>query len=123
MAFVLAKKTEPFWYAIDVPVVTDTGSSRTHRIDFKFRRFSRVELNELRKRSENRADTGDALENDADYVMEIAEDWRGISDGKSALAFTRENILTLLDQVPNSAVAIISAFFNATLGGGAKKGN
>jgi hypothetical protein len=121
--FVLQKKTEPFWYSVDVPIVTETGTSRTHRFDVQFSRFTRSELNDLRKRSEGMSDNGDALENDTDYVLEIAKDWRGVSDGKADLPFTRENVLALLDAVPNAASAIVSAFFTATLGGGAKKGN
>lgn len=123
MAFVLIKKSDPFWFAVDVPMVSESGSSRTHRFDVKFKRFTRQELNELRKRSDGMSDTGDALENDTDYILEIAEDWRGISDGQADLPFTRENVLSLLNQVPNAAGAIVTAFFAATLGGGAKKGN
>lgn len=123
MAFVLQKKSEPFWFAVDVPVVTETGTVRNHRFDLLFRRFTRSELNELRKRSENLQENSDSLENDTDYVMEIAQDWRGISAEKGDLPFSRENVRSLLDAVPNSAGAIVSAFFSATLGGGAKRGN
>jgi len=54
--------------------------------------------------------------NDGDWVI-------GIEAEKGDLPFSRENVRALLDAVPNSAGAIVSAFFSATLGGGAKRGN
>ena len=66
----------------------------------------------------------DSLERDTDYVMDIAEGWRYVDgpDGKP-LEFNRENVHLLLDNFPNAASAIVSAFFEATLGGGGKRKN
>jgi hypothetical protein len=121
MAFVIAEKTAPFWYSVDVAVVSDEGVSRNHRFDIKYKRFSRSKLNELRAESENMSSDSDALLNDVEYVLKIAEDWRHVSDGKNELPFTEDNVRLMLDNVPGAAGAIVTKFFEATLGGGAAK--
>ena len=125
MAFVLQPKTEGFFYSILLPVVTDSGASQAHKFDFKFKRVSRSKLNELQKAQEQMNDAEsniDSLERDTDYLMDIAEGWRYVdgTDGKP-MDFTRENVHLLLDNYPNAASAIVSAFFEATLGGGKRK--
>lgn len=122
--FVLAKKSDPFWYTVNIPLVTETGTARSFPFKVQFKRFSRSKLLDLRQQSESASDQGDALENDTDYVMQIAQDWKDITGPDNApLEFTRENVRDLLDAVPNAGGAIVAAFFEATLGGGAKKGN
>ncbi len=125
MAFVLQPKTEGFFYSILLPVVTEAGASQAHKFDFKFKRVSRSKLNELQKAQEQMNDAEsniDSLERDTDYVMDIAEGWRYVdgTDGKP-MDFNRENVHLLLDNYPNAASAIVSAFFEATLGGGKRK--
>lgn len=125
MGFVLSSKADKsFWFRVDVPSVTEAGTTRVASFDMKFKRFSRSRLNELKAQSEAFQENDDTLENDTDYVMMIAEDWRHITDEKGAdLAFSRENMHALLDAIPNAAGAVVGAFFKATLGGGAKTGN
>lgn len=127
MAFVLQPKTEGFFYSILLPVVTDSGASQANKFDFKFKRVSRSKLNELQKSQEqmNESDAQiDSLERDTDYVMDIAEGWRYVdsTDGKP-MDFNRENVRLMLDNYPNAASVIVSAFFEATLGGGGKRKN
>ena len=127
MAFVLQPKTEGFFYSILLPVVTDSGASQAQKFEFKFKRVSRSKLNDLQKAQEqmNESDAQiDSLERDTDYVMDIAEGWRYVDgpDGKP-LEFNRDNVHLLLDNFPNAASAIVSAFFEATLGGGGKRKN
>jgi hypothetical protein len=124
MSFVLAKQDKPFWYKVEIPVVTETGGSRTFSFEMLFNRFSRSEVNRMFDESKNRSDSGDTLEADVDYVMNIAKDWRHISDedGKP-VPFVRDAVFALLDQFPNAASKITSAFFEATLSGGARVKN
>lgn len=127
MAFVLKAKSEGFFYAIQLPVITDTGSSQIQKFDFKFKRISRAKINELQRQQEELTKGDyevDSLERDVDYVMEIAEGWRHIQgeDGKD-LEFNRENLHALLNEYPNAAGEIVKAFFESTLGGGAKRKN
>ena len=126
MAFVLKAKSEGFFYPVQLPVVTEAGSTQVIKFEFKFKRISRSKLNELQRLQDelNKGDIEiDSLERDTDYLMDIAEGWRGVQDdsGKDVL-FNRESVKLLLDSFPNSAGVIVGAFFNATLGGG-KKGN
>lgn len=125
MAFVLAKKTDSFYYPINLPVVLDSGSSQTARFEFRFKRVSRSKLNALHKAQENQGDMDvDSLERDTDYVLDIADGWKGVDapDG-TPVEFNRDNVNTLLDSYPNAAGEIVKAFFEATLGGGRKVKN
>jgi hypothetical protein len=126
MAFVLKAKAEGFFYPIQLPVVTEAGSTQVIKFEFKFKRISRSKLNELQRMQDDltKGDIEvDSLERDTDYVLEIAEGWRYVQDdaGKD-VPFNREAVRLMLDSFPNAASAIVSAFFQATLGGG-KKGN
>jgi len=126
MAFVLKAKAEGFFYPIQLPVVTEAGSTQVIKFEFKFKRVSRSKLNELQKLQDDLSNGEieiDSLERDADYIMDVAEGWRGVSDetGKE-VPFNREALRLMLDSFPNAASTIVGAFFQATLGGG-KKGN
>ena len=126
MAFVLKVKTEGFFYAIQLPVVTEAGSTQVFKFEFKFKRVSRAKLNDLTRQQEelNKSDIEvDSLERDTDWVMEIAEGWRYVEDeaGKE-VPFNRESVRMLLNSYPNASGVIGTAFFQATMGGG-KKGN
>lgn len=126
MAFVLKAKSEGFFYPIQLPVVTEAGSTQVIKFEFKFKRISRSKLNELQKLQEDLKEGDieiDSLERDTDYILDVADGWRGVTDetGKD-VPFNREAVRLLLDSFPNAASAIVSAFFQATLGGG-KKGN
>jgi hypothetical protein len=125
MSFTLAKKTEAFYYPINLPVVTDTGANQVNKFEFRFKRLSRSKLNEMQKAQEAVADIEvDGLERDVDYIMEIADGWRGVNleDG-SAAPFNRETLHILLNETPNAAGEIVKAFFESTLGGGRKAKN
>lgn len=125
MAFVLKPKSEGFYYGIILPVVNEQGASQATKFEMKFKRVSRSRLNELQKQQEEMADSEivvDSLERDTDYVLDIAEGWRYVQgpDGED-LEFTRATVRLMLDNYPNAAGAIVSAFFEATLGGGKRK--
>lgn len=127
MAFVLKAKSDGFFYGIQLPVISDSGSSQIQKFDIKFKRISRSKINEIQRQQEelNKGEFEvDSLERDADYVMEIAEGWRYVQDesGKD-IEFSRENVHALLDAYPNAAGEIVKAFFESTLGGGAKRKN
>lgn len=127
MAFVLAAKTEGFFYPIQLPIISDSGATQVARFEFKFKRVSRSKLNELQKMQEDLSNGEieiDSLERDTDYIMEIAEGWKHVTgdDGKE-IPFTRANVHQLLDNFPNAASEIVKAFFESTLGGGAKRKN
>lgn len=126
MAFVLKAKSDGFFFPIQLPIVTESGATQINKFEFKFKRVSRSKLNELQRMQDEISKSDievDSLERDVDYILEIAEGWRYVSDeaGKD-LAFNRENVRMLLDAYPNAAGTIVGAFFQATLGGG-KKGN
>lgn len=126
MAFVLKPKSEGFYYAILLPVINDSGASQIMKFEMKFKRVSRSKLNELQKAQEQMTDADvhvDSLERDTDYIIDIAEGWRYVqADGSTDdLPFTRDNVRMLLDNYPNAASVIVSAFFEATLGGGKRK--
>lgn len=127
MAFVLKAKNEGFFYGIQLPIVTDSGASQIQKFDVKFKRVSRSRINEIQRQQEelNNGDFEvDSLERDVDYLMEIAEGWRYVQDeaGKD-IEFNRDNVYALLDAYPNAAGEIVRAFFESTLGGGAKRKN
>ena len=127
MAFVLKPKNEGFYYGILLPIINDAGASQAQKFEMKFKRVSRSKLTELQKAQEAMTDSEvqiDSLERDTDYVLDIAEGWRYV-DGPNdkPLEFTRENVHALLDNYPNAASVIVSAFFEATLGGGKKQKN
>lgn len=125
MGFILAKKTESFFYPIHLPIVTESGASQTARFEFRFKRVSRSKLNALQKAQEANADLDmDSLERDTDYVMDIADSWKGVDtpDG-TPVEFNRDNVHALLDSYPNAAGEIVKAFLEATLGGGRKTKN
>ena len=74
MAFVLAKKTDSFFYPINLPIVTESGASQTARFEFRFKRLPRSKLNALHKSQEANRDLDiDSLERDTDYVLDIAD--------------------------------------------------
>ena len=127
MAFVITPKTEGFYYGISLPTVTDTGASHIIKFEMRFKRVSRSKLNALQKAQEEMTDSDiqvDSLERDTDYVLEIAEGWKYVqgADGED-LPFDREHVRLMLDNYPNAAATIVGAFFEATLGGGAKRKN
>ena len=126
MAFVLKAKSDGFFFPIQLPIVTESGATQINKFEFKFKRVSRSKLNELQRMQDDISKSDieiDSLERDVDYIMEIAEGWRYVSDeAGNDSAFNRENVRMLLDAYPNAAGSIVSAFFQATLGGG-KKGN
>ena len=125
MAFVLSRKTDSFFYPVSLPLVLENGASQSARFEFRFKRIPRSRLNALQKAQESDSDLDiDTLERDTDYVLEIADGWKGVegADG-SSVEFTRENVNTLLDNYPNAAGVIVAAFFEATLGGGRKQKN
>ena len=125
MAFVLAKKTDSFFYPINLPIVTESGASQTARFEFRFKRLPRSKLNALHKSQEANSDLDiDSLERDTDYVLDIADGWKGVDgpDG-TPVEFSRANVAALLDNYPNAAGEIVKAFFEATLGGGRKAKN
>lgn len=127
MTFVLAPKTEGYFYPISLPVVSESGATAVSRFEIKFKRISRSKLNALQKAQEKISDGEvevDSLERDTDYIMDIAEGWRQVQgqDGKE-VPFNRENVYALLDDFPSAAGEIVKAFFESTLGGGAKRKN
>lgn len=127
MAFIIQPKTEGFYYGINLPTVTDTGASHIIKFEMKFKRVSRSKLNALQKQQEAITESEvevDSLERDTDYVMDVAEGWKYVqgADGED-LPFDRDNVRMLLDNYPNAAGVIVAAFFEATLGGGAKRKN
>lgn len=125
MAFILAPKTESFFYPVTVPVMSDSGAAQLQRFEMRFKRLPRSKLNDLQKLQESRVEQDeDSLERDADYVMEIADGWKEIeAPAGMPLDFTRENVLAVLDSYPAAAGEIVKAFFEATLGGGRKRKN
>jgi hypothetical protein len=125
MAFVLKPKSEGFYYGIVLPVVNENGVSQATKFEMLFKRVSRSRLNELQKQQEEMAESEvivDSLERDTDYVLDIAEGWRYVQgpDGED-LEFNRATVRLMLDNYPNAAGAIVSAFFEATLGGAKRK--
>lgn len=124
MAFTLAKKTDSFYFPIQMPVVSESGTVQSYRFEFKFKRVSRSKLNALQKAQEAQNDYEvDTLERDVDWIMEVTDGWRNIVDETGQeVPFTRDTLRALLDNVPNAAGVIVKAFFDATLGGG-KRGN
>lgn len=127
MAFVLKPKTEGFYYGILLPIINDAGASQAHKFEMKFKRVSRSKMTELQKAQEAMTESEvviDSLERDTDYVLDIAEGWRHVNDpDDKPMEFNRENVYTMLDNYPNAASTIVSAFFEATLGGGKKQKN
>jgi hypothetical protein len=124
MGFVLSKQEKPFWYKVEIPVVNELGNTRSFTFEMLFKRFSRSKVNQMFDDNKNRSEQTDILEADVDYVMDIAEGWRYITDedGKD-VPFVREAVHALIDQFPNAAGRITAAFFDATLSGGAKVKN
>ena len=125
MSFILAKKSDSFFYPINLPVVLDSGANQVNKFEFRFKRLSRSKLNELQKAQDAVADLEiDGLERDTDYVLEIADGWKGVDqpDG-SPVPFNRDAVHQLLDEYPNAAGEIVKAFFESTLGGGRKTKN
>jgi|LakMenE18May11ns_1017448.scaffolds.fasta_scaffold8869261_1 hypothetical protein len=126
MAFVLKPKSEGFYYGVILPVVNESGASQAIKFEMKFKRVSRSKLNDLQKAQEQMTESEvvvDSLERDTDYVMDIAEGWRYVSetDGAEDLPFNRANVWLMLNNYPNAASVIVAAFFEATLGGGKRK--
>ena len=127
MSFVLSKKDQGFFFPISIPVVNDSGSSQTQKFEMKFKRLSRSKLSELQKQQDivgaGEIDV-DSLERDTDWIYEVSEDWRHVNDPEGKpVPFSRESLNAMLDMFPNAASTIVTAFFNATFNGGAKKGN
>jgi phosphoribosylformimino-5-aminoimidazole carboxamide ribonucleotide (ProFAR) isomerase len=109
-----------------LPVVNESGASQAIKFEMKFKRVSRSKLNDLQKAQEQMTESEvvvDSLERDTDYVMDIAEGWRHVSeaDGAEDLPFNRANVWLMLNNYPNAASVIVAAFFEATLGGGKRK--
>lgn len=127
MAFVLKKNGESFFYPIHLPVVSGSGASVIQRFEFRFKRLSRTRIEEMQAAQNSSAEAGietSSLERDADYMLEIADGWKGVVDESGAeLPYTRDNILALLDAYPSGASEIVKAFYEATFSGGAKRKN
>lgn len=125
MTFIRAKKTESFFYPINLPIINDRGVSQTQNFDFRFKRVSRSKLHAMQKAQEAAADlNADSLERDVDYVFEIADGWRGYNDPDGTpIEFNRATVTELLDEEPGAAGEIVRAFFEATLRGGRKEKN
>lgn len=123
MAFILGSKSDSFWYPLIIQVVADDGRTRSHQFEFRFKRLTRSRINQLLKAisSDQMADA-DPVERDVDWVMDIADGWRGVQDEDGAeLPFTRDNVFRLIDQYPHAASTLLTAWSEANAGGAKRK--
>lgn len=131
MAFALKKTGGSIRYPVELTELTDAGTPRKHRIEISFRRLNRTtgiriideHLRTLRQLAEDDNSAG-ILDADADFILEIADDWHGVTDDSGeALTFNRDNVLALLDYCMTASNSIRDAFTTGILNAGAKKGN
>ena len=124
MPLILAKKTDSFYYPINLPVMTG-GRSQIARFEFRFKELPRSRFNALLKERTATSDLDiDSLDRDTDYIMDIADGWRGVNDANdNPLEFNRENLTALLDTFQHAANEIGNAYIEAVFNGGRKAKN
>lgn len=117
-----SKQGESFFYPVKVPVIQDNGRKKTFTFEMKLRRMTKSEYFETVKSDD--ADTTDPVTRDAHMIMDLAEDWRYVEgDDGQPLVFNFDNLFAMINTVPSSAIAIISAFNAAVLSGGQTEKN
>lgn len=115
MAFKIVKNPKAWWPVI-VPGVTEDGKAVRNEFKMRFRLLDNDEhtdaLTAVRPAGE--LDEQAATQVTADFIMKLAEDWKGVEmngedDSTISLPFNRENLLTLI-RLPNVADSIYRAY-------------
>lgn len=119
--FVFVEEKAPFWWDVEVPVISGNGVARNHKLKMKFRRMDREQLIELSERAQQR--DGDPIENDVEYVLDVAEDWQVKTEKGEPLAFTRDNIRMFIKGVPTFMLALYKTWNQINILGGVKEKN
>lgn len=122
-----------FKYPVKFSVIDENGRQQNHEIKLLFKRLpaeeQRALLAEIKQDGQARAaneDDGifieprDQIEAEADFILRVAEGWEGV-DINGDTDFNRDNLITLINAVPNLIGEIWGAFFTATSGGQKRK--
>ena len=123
MAFVMKKKGFGFQQKVGIPVLNEDGTTTEHQIELTMRHMGRSEFTAMQAENIDReGKTG--LDIDVEYIMRFVQGWKDVTDeaGK-AMPFNEENVRVLLDNHPSAASAIVSAFTDAVVLGGARLKN
>lgn len=119
--FVFAEQKEPFWWDVEFPVILSNGTAKNQKVKMKFKRMDRQELIDLSERVSARE--GDPIENDVDYVFEIAEDWQVQRKDGSKMEFDRENVKLFVTAFPPFMLALYKTWNTVNITGGIKEKN
>lgn len=127
--------SQTFKWPVKFNLVDGDGRQKSHEIKLDFKRVSAEESKRLladiqqdeidRKASEKEGivkSPRDQVESEADFLMQVVTGWEGVADGNGqALGFNRDNLILLINAVPNLIGEIWAAFFMASNGGQKRK--
>lgn len=116
-------------------VIDGNGRQQAHEITLHFKRVTAEEskqiladIQQAEKERQANAEDGMVLspraqvEAEADFILQVVTEWEGVADeAGQALFFNRENLIALINGVPNLIGEIWSAFFTASSGGARRK--
>lgn len=125
--------SKTFLYPVKFTVLDEQGRQQSHEIKLRFKRLSAeanrqllADIQNLERDRKAAAEEGvtesprQQLENEADFLLQVIDGWDGVDIGGDSV-FSRDNLITLIDAVPNLIGDIWSAFFTASAGGQKRK--
>lgn len=127
--------SKTFKWPVKFTVVDNNGRQQAHEIKLEFKRVSAEESKRLladiqaaekdRKANEDEGivlSPREQVESEADFLLQVVTGWEGVADeNNNALPFNKENLIALINAIPNLIGEIWSAFFLATSGGQKRK--
>ena len=127
--------SKTFKWPVKFAVVDGNGRQQAHEIKLDFKRVSAEESKRLladiqaaekdRKANEDEgivSSPREQVESEAEFLLQVVTGWDGVADeAGNPIAFNRDNLIMLINAVPNLIGEIWSAFFTATSGGQKRK--
>ena len=127
--------SKTFKWPVKFAVVDGNGRQQSHEIKLDFKRVTAEESKRIladiqqaeidRKANEEEGivkSPREQVESEADFLLQVVTGWEGVADENGqALDFNRDNLIALINAVPNLIGEIWAAFFLATSGGQKRK--
>ena len=127
--------SQTFKCSVKFTVVDGAGRQQAHEIKLEFKRVTAEESKRIladiqqtekdRKANEEEGivlSPREQVEKEADFLMQVTTAWEGVADENGQpLFFNRDNLIALINAVPNLIGEIWAAFFTATSGGQKRK--
>lgn len=125
--------SKTFLCAVVFTLLDEQGRQQKHEIKLRFKRISSeanrqllADIQQLERDRKAASEEGlsdsprQQLEIEADFLLKVVDGWEGVDIGGDT-QFNRDNLIRLIDAVPNLIGEIWSAFFTASSGGQKRK--